>query len=207
MRRNADLAEDYARRHDVPRWYADADRLIADPEVDAVYVATPPASHKQYVLAAAEAGKPVYVEKPMALDAKECDEMIAACRQAGVPLFVAYYRRAMPKFLTVRDLLLGGEIGNVRFVRVLLQRVPVPAEADPATRTWRYVPHVSGGGHLLDMGSHMLDLLDFLPGPRERGEGHRGQPDRHVPRGGFGCRDAHVRARRAGRGNLELGGP
>ena len=97
--------------------------------------------------------------------------MIAACRAAGVPLFVAYYRRAMPKFLTVRDLLASGAIGEVRFVRVLLQRVPVPAEADPATRTWRYVPEVSGGGHLLDMGSHMLDLLDFLLGPVRAAQG------------------------------------
>jgi predicted dehydrogenase len=101
----------------------------------------------------------------MALDAGECDEMIAACRHAAAPLFVAYYRRAMPKFLAVRDLLAAGEIGDVRFVRVLLQREPVPTEANPATRTWRYVPEASGGGHLLDMGSHMLDLLDFLLGP------------------------------------------
>lgn len=165
MRRNAALAEDYARRHGVARWYADADQLIADPEVDAVYIATPPSSHKQYALAAAKAGKPVYVEKPMALNAAECDEMIVACREAGVPLWVAYYRRGLPKFLAVRDLLAAGEIGEIRFARVLLQRVPVAAESDPATRTWRFAPEVSGGGHLPDMGSHMLDLLDFFLGP------------------------------------------
>ncbi len=94
MRRNAALAQDYAGRHGVPRWYDDGAALIADPEVDAVYVATPPSSHKGYVLACAAAGKPVYVEKPMALDHGECEEMIAACRAANVPLFVAYYRRA-----------------------------------------------------------------------------------------------------------------
>jgi predicted dehydrogenase len=171
MRRNAALAEDYARRHRVPRWYADADRLIADPEVDAVYIATPPDSHKQYTLAAARAGKPVYVEKPMALNAAECDEMIAACREAGVPLWVAYYRRGQPKFLAVRDLLAAGEIGDVRYARVLLGRVPVAAEADPATRTWRFAPEISGGGHLLDMGSHMLDLLDFFLGPARAAQG------------------------------------
>lgn len=171
MRRNPALAEDYARRHGVPRWYSDAGQLIADPEVDAVYVATPPGSHRQYVLAAAAAGKPVYVEKPMALNAAECDEMIAACRAKRVPLWVAYYRRAQPKFLAVRDLLAAGEIGEVRFVRVLLQRLPVPAEADPATRTWRFAPEVSGGGHFLDMGSHMLDLLDFFFGPVQAAQG------------------------------------
>ncbi len=85
MRRNPALAEDYARRHNVPRWYADADALIADPEVDAIYIATPTASHKEQVLKAARAGKPVLVEKPVALTAAECEAMIAACQQAGVP--------------------------------------------------------------------------------------------------------------------------
>ena len=88
-----------------------------------------------------------------------------------MPLWVAYYRRAQPKFLAVRDLLAAGEIGDVRFARILLQRVPVAAEADPATRTWRFAPAVSGGGHLLDMGSHMLDLLDFFLGPVRAAQG------------------------------------
>lgn len=171
MRRDAALAKDYARRHGVPRWYADADALIHDPEVDAVYIATPPASHREYVLACARAGKPVYVEKPMALDFAECQEMIAACQTAGVPLFVAYYRRALPRFLKVKELVESGAIGDVRFVRVLLQKVATPEEADPATRPWRLVPAVSGGGHFLDMGSHMLDLLDYIFGPIQRVQG------------------------------------
>src|SRR5438128_2451984 len=86
MRRSGALAKDYAERHGVPRWYDDADRLIHDTEVDAVYVATPPSSHREYVLRAAAAGKPVYVEKPMASSSAECNEMIEACRSAGVPL-------------------------------------------------------------------------------------------------------------------------
>jgi predicted dehydrogenase len=90
MRRNGDLAADYARRNDVPRWYDDADELINDPQVDAVYVATPPDSHREYVLRVAQAGKPVYVEKPMARTALECEDMISACEGAGVGLFVAY---------------------------------------------------------------------------------------------------------------------
>src|SRR5687768_17696565 len=90
MRRTGSLARDYAERHGVPRWYDDADALIGDPEVDAVYVATPPDSHKDYTLRAARAGKPVYVEKPMALNFAECQAMVQACRDAGVPLFVAF---------------------------------------------------------------------------------------------------------------------
>ncbi len=108
------IAEDYARRHNVPRWYDDAARLIADPEVDAIYVATPPSSHKQYALLAAQAGKPVYVEKPMSLSSVDCQEMIAACQSAGVPLFVAY-SRALRVFLKVKELLESGAIGQVRY--------------------------------------------------------------------------------------------
>ena len=109
MRRNGKLAEDYARRHNVPRWYDKAASLINDPEVDAVYIATPPASHKDYTLMCAAVGKPVYVEKPMALSFAECHAMIDNCRQANVPLFVAYYRRALDRFLKIKELI---EIGR-----------------------------------------------------------------------------------------------
>jgi len=165
MRRDAAKAEDYARRHGVPRWYADADALIADPEVDAVYVATPPASHAPLAIRALRAGKPVYVEKPMALDAGECTAMLDASRDAGQPLFVAYYRRALPRFLKVRELLAEGAIGQPRRVRVQLHRTLDPRYADSAALPWRVRPELSGGGLFVDLGSHTLDLLDFLLGP------------------------------------------
>ena len=159
MRRRGDLAADYARRNNVPRWYDDADELINDPEVDAVYVATPPDSHREYVVRVAQAGKPVYVEKPMARTAAECEDMISACNQAGVGLFVAYYRRAMPRFATVKELLDGGRIGQLRSVSI---RNEQPAQVDGG---WRVNPEISGGGHFVDLGSHILDLLDWLLGP------------------------------------------
>ncbi|ADI13803.1 Gfo/Idh/MocA family protein [Truepera radiovictrix] len=163
MRRDAARAADYARRHGVPRWYADAGALIHDPEVDAVYIATPPDSHMRYTLEVAAAGKPVYVEKPMARTAAECEAMVAACRAAGVPLFVAYYRRAMPRFVKVKALLEGGAVGEPRAVVVRLQQnfAPEPGAALP----WRVRPEVSGGGLFVDLGSHVLDLLDWLFGP------------------------------------------
>jgi len=102
MRRSRDLAAEYARRHGVPRWYDDAERLIADPEVNAVYIATPPGSHLQYALMACAQQKPVYVEKPMARNHAECMCMLEAFQSAKLPLFVAYYRRALPRFRTVR---------------------------------------------------------------------------------------------------------
>ena len=72
MRRNSEKAADYARRHNVTKWYGDAMELINDSQVDAVYIATPPDSHASYAIAAMLAGKPVYVEKPMARSHREC---------------------------------------------------------------------------------------------------------------------------------------
>jgi len=163
MGRNGDLAADYARRHDVPRWYDDADELINDPEVDAVYVATPPDSHREYVVRVAQAGKHVYVEKPMARTALECEDMISACDEAGVGLFVAYYRRAMPRFATVKELLDSGRIGQLRSVSIRNERAGQVGEADQGG--WRVNPAISGGGYFVDIGSHILDLLDWLLGP------------------------------------------
>ncbi|MDF2726198.1 MAG: Gfo/Idh/MocA family oxidoreductase [Paenibacillus sp.] len=162
MRRNGELAADYARRHHVPKWYDDADALIGDPEVDAVYIATPPSTHKPYTLAVANAGKPVYVEKPMAMNAGECRDMIEACEAAGVPLFVAYYRRGLPRFLKIKQLLEMGAIGDIRFVTTVHTK---KLTEDPNQLPWRVIPELSGGGHFFDLASHTLDILDFLLGP------------------------------------------
>jgi predicted dehydrogenase len=175
MRRNAVLAEDYAQRHKVPKWYDNAEALIHDPEVDAVYIATPPAAHKDYTLMAASADKPVYVEKPMALNAAECKIMIEACAQAGVPLFVAYYRRALPRFLKVKELIDTRAIGEIRLVTVTLYQ---PA---PETLSWRLDPAISGGGLFVDLASHTLDFLDYVLGPVESIEGFAANQARISP--------------------------
>jgi predicted dehydrogenase len=163
MRRHGDLARDYAQRHGVPRWYDDAAALIDDPEVNAVYVATPPSTHKAYTLMAAAAGKPVYVEKPMARTYRECEDMIRACEDAGVPLYVAYYRRMLPRFRQVREWVTSGAIGQVRTVTVELYRRPTEGGYDELP--WRLVPAIAGGGLFLDLASHTLDYLDHALGP------------------------------------------
>lgn len=165
MRRNGELASDYAKRHGVPRWYDNAEALISDPEVDAVYIATPPVAHKAYTLLSAQAGKPVYVEKPMALNFEECQVMIQACRAANVPLFVAYYRRALSRFLKVKELVDTQSIGEVRFVNVTLYQPLAAKELNAATLPWRVIPEVAGGGHFMDLASHTLDFLDYVFGP------------------------------------------
>jgi predicted dehydrogenase len=175
MRRNGKLAEDYARRHGVPKWYDSADALIRDPEVDAVYIATPPYAHKEYTIMCAQAGKPVYVEKPMGINCAECQEMIEACRAAGVPLFVAYYRRSLPRFLKIKELLDAGAIGDVRGVTMTLY-MPLPDEFD-----WHYTPEIGGGGKFVDMGCHTLDFLDYVLGPIRSVTGFAGNLGGHYP--------------------------
>jgi predicted dehydrogenase len=164
MRRDAARAEDFARRHGVPRWHSDANAILEAPDIDAVYVATLPDTHCDYVQRAAATGKAVYVEKPMAMDAAECDAMIEACAAAGVPLWVGYYRRALPRFLAVRDLLRQNAIGEVReVVSTQTQRAPDPRS--PAA--WRRDPARAGGGPFFEGVVHTLDFLDFLFGPME----------------------------------------
>jgi len=181
MRRTGALAKDYAQRHHVPKWYDDAQALIDDPEVDAVYVATPPAFHQDYTLLCARAGKPVYVEKPMALNSEECQAMIQACRSAGVPLFVAYYRRALLKFLKVKELVEAKAMGEIRFVTVTLYRPPNQEDLDPGNLPWRVLPEISGGGHFVDLASHTLDFLDYVLGPIRSVQGFASNQGRHYP--------------------------
>ncbi|HEX9365364.1 MAG TPA: Gfo/Idh/MocA family oxidoreductase [Vicinamibacterales bacterium] len=162
MRRDRAKAEDYARRHGVPRVHSTAEDLIGDPDVGAIYIATPPDTHEPLALLAAAAGKPCLVEKPMALNHAECLRMVGAFRTAGVPLWVAYYRRALPRFLKVRELLSGGAIGRLTSVHVqVTDRLATGSDAE----NWRFDPAIAGAGLFLDLASHCLDLLDFLAGP------------------------------------------
>ena len=157
--RDGSSAASYAAEHDIPIATDDAERVIADPAVDAVYVATPPNSHEDYVIAAAEAGKPVLVEKPIGRSAVEAKAMIKACDRHGVELFVAYYRRFHPQVRAIRHLLRENAIGEPTHAFVDYA-FPTPAESG-----WRETPAVSGGGWFVDATSHRLDLLVDLLGP------------------------------------------
>lgn len=164
MRRNSAKASDYATRHNVPKFYSDADQLIDDSEVDIVYIATPPGTHAAYALRVCKAGKPAYVEKPMARNATECESMLSAFREAGLPLFIAYYRRCLPRFLQVRDWLVEGSIGALTHINYRFTS-PCQKASDPAALPWRMDAEQSGGGLFLDLGSHTLDIFDYLFGP------------------------------------------
>lgn len=163
MRRTPGLAADYAQRHGIARHYDRARELIRDPEVDAVYIATPPGSHAELALMACEAGKPAYVEKPMGRHYPECQRMLEAFSARGVPLFVAYYRRSLPRFLAVKAILAAQRLGRIS--RVQYRYAKAPWKDDRGQLPWRLRAEHAGGGLFLDVGCHALDLIDYLFGP------------------------------------------
>ncbi len=171
MRRDAAKAEDYARRHAVPKWYADAQQLIDDPDVNAIYIATPPQSHEDYTLRSLQAGKPVYVEKPMATSAAAAIRMQQAAADSGVKLCVAHYRKAQPRFMKVKALLEAGEIGEVRLVNLQLVQPPQPAQVADINQFWRLDPSISGGGLFHDLSPHQLDLMQYFFGSYDSASG------------------------------------
>ncbi|MCH5718015.1 Gfo/Idh/MocA family protein [Niabella hibiscisoli] len=164
MRRNAEKAADYAQRHGVPKWYSNADELISDPEINAVYIATPPNTHAAYTMAALLAGKPVYVEKPMAMNAAEAQQMFDYAVEKDVKLCVAHYRRMQPMFLKIKSLIDSAAIGEIRFVQLQLLQSPSANLIARSEENWRTNPALSGGGLFHDLAPHQIDLMLYLFG-------------------------------------------
>lgn len=165
MSRHEEIARAYAVNHNIPKWYTDAQELIDDPDVNAIYIATPPSSHATYAIMSMKAGKPVYVEKPLAASYEDCTRVNRISEQTGVPCFVAYYRRYLPYFKKVRQIVDSGVIGRVMNVHIRFA-VP-PRELDynkPEERPWRLQPDISGGGYFYDLAPHQLDLLQEMFG-------------------------------------------
>ena len=163
MRRDAEKAKDYAQRHKVPKFYHEATSLINDPEVNAVYIATPPGSHEAYAIEAMNAGKPVYVEKPIALNSQECQRMMKASADLKIPATVAHYRRRLGIFERVKSLIDQNALGSARLIMLRLFHPYKPGPADPANN-WRVKPELSGGGLFYDLSPHQLDILYWIFG-------------------------------------------
>ncbi|MFI3226362.1 MAG: Gfo/Idh/MocA family oxidoreductase [Clostridia bacterium] len=161
MCRNIDSAKVFAEKYNIADYYDDASKLIANPNVDAIYIATPPSTHMPYAKEVINAGKPVYVEKPMGMNGVECQEVVDLAREKGVPLFVAYYRRGLPYFQAVKKMIDDGEIGQVRSVNIT-HYTGKPRANEPY---WRREADISGGGLFHDLGCHTLDVLDYIVGP------------------------------------------
>ena len=171
MSRSKEKASSYAERHNIPRWYTDAQQLINDPEVNAIYIATPPSSHATYAIMAMKAGKPVYVEKPLASSYLDCQRINRVSEQTHVPCFVAYYRRNLPYFQKVKELVENGAIGKVTSVQIRFACPPRDLDYNSTALPWRVQRDIAGGGYFYDLAPHQIDLLQEIFGPIVRAKG------------------------------------
>ncbi len=165
MSRSEDKARGYAERHRIAKWYTDAQELIDDPDVNAIYIATPPSSHATFAIMAMRAGKPVYVEKPLAANYEDCARVNRVSAQTGVPCFVAYYRRYLPYFQKVKSLIDDKVIGEVINVQVRFAVPPRDLDYGQGDHLpWRLQPDIAGGGYFYDLAPHQLDMLQHFFG-------------------------------------------
>jgi len=172
MRRDGEKAKDYASRHHVPKWYTDADKLINDPDVNAIYIATPPSSHEEYTMAAFVAGKPVYLEKPMALDSASARRMVKVAKEKKLKLSVAHYRNAQPLFNKIKQLLNERVVGNVWFVKSELYKPSLSTEELNVPKiAWRVDPSIAGGGLFHDLAPHQFGLMNYFFGEAKKVSG------------------------------------
>ena len=173
MSRSEKKARSYAERHHIRKWYTDAQELIDDPDVNAVYIATPPSSHATFAIMAMKAGKPVYVEKPLAASYNDCIRINRISEQTGVPCFVAYYRRYLPYFQKVKEIIQSGGIGDVINVQVRFSVPPRDLDNHSGKEMpWRLQPDISGGGYFYDLAPHQIDILQDLFGVITRAHGY-----------------------------------
>ena len=164
MRRNAEKAADYASRHGVGQWYSDADKMMDEAGINSVSIATPPSSHLSYAIDALERGLNVYVEKPVTRNSAEAQQMADVVKQYNGKLTVAHYRRALPMFLYVKELIDNNTIGDIRTVQIRMWKGPKLDLIAKTEDNWRVQPEVSGGGYFHDLAPHQLDLMLFYFG-------------------------------------------
>lgn len=164
MSRDLGKAKAYAGERGIKKWYDDAQELVDDPDINAVYIATPPSSHATYAIMAMKAGKDVYIEKPMAVTYEECTRINRIAREMGRKCFVAYYRRYMPYFLKVKELVLDGTIGRIINVQVRFAQPPRELDYHRENLSWRVQADIAGGGYFYDLAPHQIDLLQDMFG-------------------------------------------
>ena len=165
MSRRAERASAFAERHNIPHWYTDAQNLVTDPNVDAIYIATPPSTHATYAIMALNAQKAVYVEKPLATHYSDCLRINRVAANQHTPCFVAYYRRYLPYFQHVKSLVETGAIGKVLSAQIRFSVPPRDLDYNSKNLPWRLQPDIAGGGYFYDLAPHQLDFLQQLFGP------------------------------------------
>lgn len=173
MSRNKEKARSYAERHGIPKWYTDPQELVDNPDVNAIYIATPPSTHATFAIMAMKADKPVYVEKPLASNYEDCARVNRIAEKTGVPCFVAYYRRYLPYFLKVKELLQNNAIGHVINVQIRFAVPPRDLDYNRTNLPWRVQPDIAGGGYFYDLAPHQIDMLQQFFGPIIEAKGYK----------------------------------
>lgn len=172
MSRSEDKVRSYAERHNIPKWYTDAQQLIDDPDVNAVYIATPPSTHVTYAIMTLKSGKPAYIEKPLASNYQDCGRINRIAEKTGVPCFAAYYRRYLPYFIKVKQIITSGEIGKVINVQLRFAAPPRDLDYSRQNLPWRVQPDIAGGGYFYDFAPHQIDMLQEIFGPIVEAKGY-----------------------------------
>ena len=160
MRRNSTKAKEFAHRHQVPLWYDDALELLKNDDINAVYIATPPSSHLEFTLKALRAGKHVYLEKPMVLNHREASILTNAERMSKNKVVIAHYRRYLPMYLKVKELIDTKAIGDIKLVDIKFLK----SHSKSNDSGWRLDESISGGGFFHDLAPHQIDLLYYFFG-------------------------------------------
>jgi len=161
-RRDPDKLADYVKRHHIPLSFTNALDLIQSEKINAIYIATPPDVREAYAIEAMQLGKPVYLEKPMALNLAACKRLKSVSEKLGIKLSVAHYRRNLPLFMEVKNILEQGDIGAVKEVQITMLKKTDKAAKDPSN--WRVDPSIAGGGYFYDLAPHQIDLVFYFFG-------------------------------------------
>lgn len=169
--RTYEKALDYANRHQIDKVYKSVEELLTDETIDAVYIATPPSSHKEYAIAVLNSGKIPYIEKPVTTNYEDTLEIKELSEKLGIPVYIAFYRRGLEKFLKIKELIDNKTIGQVKYVNVTNTSKVRDNELNRDNLPWRVVPEISGGGKFMDVGVHVLDCLELYFGELDFLEG------------------------------------
>ncbi|MDP5104607.1 MAG: Gfo/Idh/MocA family oxidoreductase [Polaribacter sp.] len=170
MRRNAEKAKDFAQRHQVPFWYNSVDELLKNDSINAVYIATPPATHLAIAKKCLLVKKFVYLEKPMTLNYAESVELLALVDKKD-KLVVAHYRRKLPAFEKVKELIDTNIIGKILFADIQILQSKNNNVIAKTETNWRLAPEISGGGYFHDIAPHQIDLMLYYFGEYKKAKG------------------------------------
>lgn len=159
--RNTEEGIKNQKKYNIKKFYSNITDLLSDNDIDAIYICTPPGYHLEYAKLCCDFNKPTYIEKPFARNYLECLDIVNYFNKKGVPIWVAHYKRTLPKFLKIKELLENNAIGKIVNINFTSER---PYNSSLSNHKWLYDVELSGGGRFFDIAPHLIDLLIFYFG-------------------------------------------